>query len=92
MSGNGVDVGAVYQLLATVAAEARETRAEIREILRELDRKVNEGDVATKDDIARLRQTVVEYHSAVIGHSVLISEIDDRLRRVEQHLGFSPAV
>lgn len=43
-----------------------------------------------KDDLARLREVLVDYHSAVIGHGVLISELDDRLRRVEQHLGLAP--
>jgi len=30
------------------------------------------------------------YHLAVIGHGVLISELEGRLRGVEQHLGLSP--
>jgi hypothetical protein len=29
---------------------------------------------------------VVEYHSAVAGHGVLISGLEDRVRRVERHL------
>lgn len=78
MSGNGVDLAAIYQLLGTVAGDVREMR-------RDLARK------ADKDDLARLREALVDYHSAVIGHGVLISELDDRLRRVEQHLGLSPS-
>lgn len=78
MSGNGVDLAAVYQLLGTVAGDVREMR-------RDLARK------ADKDDLARLREALVDYHSAVIGHGVLISELDDRLRRVEQRLGLSPS-
>ena len=83
MSGNGVDLAAVYQLLGTVASDVRELRREVGEMRREVAQK------ADKDDLARLRQAVVEYHSAVIGHGILISELDDRLRRVEQHLGFT---
>jgi hypothetical protein len=35
---------------------------------------------------AGLRRAVVEYHSAVLGHGVLISELEARVRRIEQHL------
>ena|ERR1700722_17252503 len=38
------------------------------------------------DQIVGLRRAVVEYHTSVIGHGVLISELEARLRRVEQHL------
>ncbi len=40
----------------------------------------------TSDQIAGLRRTVVEYHTSVIGHGILISELEARMRRVEQHL------
>lgn len=40
----------------------------------------------TSDQIAGLRRAVIEYHSSVIGHGVLISELEARVRRVEQHL------
>jgi hypothetical protein len=40
----------------------------------------------TSEQIVGLRRAVVEYHSAVLGHGVLISELEARLRRVEQHL------
>jgi hypothetical protein len=38
------------------------------------------------DQIAGLRRAVIEYHSAVIGHGVLISELEARAPRMEQHL------
>ncbi len=40
----------------------------------------------TSDQIAGLRRAVVEYHTSVIGHGILISELEARMRRVEQHL------
>lgn len=61
MSGNGVDLAAISQLLGTVASDVRELRREV----------AGESD---KDDLARLRQALVDYHSAVIGRGVLISE------------------
>jgi hypothetical protein len=29
---------------------------------------------------------VIEYHSAVLGHGMLIGELEVRMRRAEQHL------
>ena len=42
------------------------------------------------EQIVGLRRAVVEYHSSVIGHGMLISDLDARLRRVEQHLDLPP--
>jgi hypothetical protein len=41
----------------------------------------------TSEQIVGLRRAVVEYHSAVFGHGVLISDLEARVRRMEQHLG-----
>ncbi len=38
------------------------------------------------EQVAGLRRAVVEYHTSVIGHGILISELEARVRRVEQHL------
>jgi len=38
-----------------------------------------------------LRQTLTEYHSSVIGHGILISHLEDRVRRIEHHLNLPPA-
>ena len=39
-----------------------------------------------------LRQTVVQYHSSVVGHGFLISDLEARVRRVERHLELPPLV
>jgi hypothetical protein len=44
------------------------------------------------EQIVGPRRAVVEYHSVVIGHGVLISELEPHVRRVEQHLGLPPAL
>ena len=89
MSGNGVDLAAVYQLVAQVAQTVTRhdqvlgsMAAELRDLRRTM---------ATKDDLADLRQAVTQYHASVLGHGILISELDARLRRVEQHLNLPPA-
>ena len=40
--------------------------------------------------INHLNRAVMEYHSSAVGHGVLISEFEERLRRVEQHLKLPP--
>jgi len=44
----------------------------------------------TGEQIAGLRRAVVEYHSAVLGHGVLVSDLEARARRMEQHLDLPP--
>jgi hypothetical protein len=38
------------------------------------------------EQIVGLRRAVVDYHTSVVGHGVIISELEARVRRVEQHL------
>lgn len=45
----------------------------------------------TREQVAGLRQAVTVYHATVVGHGVLISELDERLRRVERRLDMPPA-
>ena len=42
-------------------------------------------------DVSGLRQQVTEYHASVLGHGVLISDLDQRVRRIERHLNLPPA-
>lgn len=41
--------------------------------------------------ISQVLQTVAEYHASVLGHGVLISELEERVRRIEEHLQLPPA-
>ena len=38
-----------------------------------------------------LREAVTSYHASVLGHGILISELDARVRRIEHHLDLPPA-
>jgi ABC-type transporter Mla subunit MlaD len=98
MSGvNGPDIAAVHQLLSevarTVAGHDRKLDgltadvAELRETVVRHDRKLD--DLAA--GLASLREAVTHYHSSVIGHGILLSELDDRVRRIERHLKLEPA-
>ncbi len=91
MSGNGVDLGAIYQLLSQVAeAVTRHDRA-LEALGRDMVAMRGEltemrGIMATKGDLAELRQTITHYHSSIVGHGILISDLEARIRRVEEHL------
>jgi hypothetical protein len=73
---NGPDVAAVYQLLTQVARTVTGH-----------DRKLD--DLAA--GLASLRDAVTHYHSSVLGHGLPISELDERVRRIERHLRIEPA-
>ena len=62
-------------LRADVAADFVDVRKEFVAVRKEMSER-----------ISGLRRAVVEYHSAVLGHGVLISELEGRVRRIEQHL------
>ncbi len=88
------DVATVRAEMATKAelkAEIHSLRADVASDLAAMQAKADAQHKVTRDQIAGLRRAVVEYHSAVIGHGVLISELEARMRRVEQHLNL-PAI
>jgi chromosome segregation ATPase len=70
----------MHSLRADVASDIATLQAEDKKTRKELG-----------DQIVGLRRAVVEYHTSVIGHGVLISELEARVRRVEQHLDL-PAI
>jgi signal transduction histidine kinase len=55
--------------------------------LHDLNAKIDKTRTDLSGQIATLREAVTHYHSSVIGHGVIISELEARMRRVEQHLG-----
>ena len=98
MSGvNGPDIAAVYQLLTQVARtvtghdrkldDLSGEVAGLRQVVAAHDRKLD--DLAA--GLASLRDAVTHYHSSVLGHGMLISELDERVRRIERHLKLQPA-
>ena len=78
-SGNGADVAAVYQLLSQVA-----------QTVAQHSRRFDLLESRVEDGFASLRQTVPQYHASVMGHGTLISELDHRVRRIEEHLHLPP--
>ena len=42
-------------------------------------------------DLAGLRETLTHYHASVLGHGILISELEDHVRCIERHLDLRAA-
>jgi len=81
MSGNGADLGSIYGAIVALGQKLDRQDGRLSRL---------GGDMASlRADLAGLLADVAAYHGSVMGHGVLISELDDRLRRVEQHLGLS---
>ncbi|HVC57227.1 MAG TPA: hypothetical protein VND95_14820 [Stellaceae bacterium] len=95
-SGNGIDIAAVYQLLTEVArtVSGHDRRFEaidrgfeaIDRRFEAIDRKLDDLAVGLSD----LRAAVTNYHGAVLGHGIMLSELDERVRRIERHLKLEP--
>ena len=88
-NGNGVDLGAVYELLSEVAQTVRMHSQEFDRVngrLDGMDRRLDDLAAAVAD----LRSAVTEYHATVVGHGVLYSELEQRVRRIERHLKLEP--
>ncbi len=78
MAGMKADMAGMKADMAT-KSELRSLRADVASDLLAVRKELG-------DQIVGLRRAVVEYHSAVIGHGVIISELEARVRRMEQHL------
>jgi hypothetical protein len=74
-SGNGIDIGSVYQLLSEVAER---TRSHDQQFVR-LNGRLDQITVRLDDleaTAADLRSAVRDYHTTVIGHGVLYGELE----------------
>jgi chromosome segregation ATPase len=76
--------------VGSLRSELHSLRADVASDLIAMQAKSDAEHKATREQIVGLRRAVVEYHSAVFGHGVLISELEARVRRVEPHLDLPP--
>jgi hypothetical protein len=72
--------------IANVREEIADVRSEVHSLRADVASDVIVMRKETSDQIAGLRRAVMEYHTSVIGHGIIISELEARVRRVEQHL------
>ena len=89
----------VLKLLREMRGEVSEMRGELTDVREHMATNLQVASVredmaaAEKrlgERISHLNRAVMEYHSSTIGHGSLISEFEDRLRRVEEHLKIAP--
>jgi hypothetical protein len=67
-------------------ADLHSLRADVASDFLNVQTKAEAEDKNTRDQIVGLRRAVIEYHSAVMGHGILISELEARMRRVGRRL------
>ena len=72
--------------IADLRSEMQSLGADVASDLLGLEAREAAEHKQTREQIVGLRRAVVEYHTSVIGHGVIIGELEARLRRVEQHL------
>ncbi len=86
--------GDIAKLDAKIDDSKAELKAELRSEIKSLRADVASDMLAmekrTQEQIVGLRRTVVAYHSAVVGHGVLIGDLEARVQRVERHLDLPP--
>jgi outer membrane protein TolC len=84
------DVARVDAKVDSVETRLESAKAELRSEILSLRADVAADFIAVRremrEQIVGLSRAVVEYHSAVLGHGVLISELEARVRRIEQYL------
>ena len=76
--------GKVETVKGDLQSEIRSLRADVAADLVVVNARIDTAGKETSEQIAGLRRAVVEYHSAVLGHGVLVSELEARVRRIEQ--------
>jgi hypothetical protein len=77
------EVSAMREVMVTKAemrSEINTLRADVASDMVHLEKRLG-------DQIVGLRRSVMEYHSSVIGHGVLLTELEERVRRLEGRVG-----
>jgi uncharacterized coiled-coil DUF342 family protein len=70
--------------MAELRSEVKSLRADVASDFISLEKRMN-------DQFVTLRRSVMEYHSTAVGHGILYSELDERVRRIEQRLDMEPS-
>jgi hypothetical protein len=79
------DIGDIKVEVQTLKAEMA-TKSDLQPLRADVASDMLTMQKDTREQIVGLRRAVIEYHSAVVGHGVIISELEERVRRLEQHL------
>ncbi|MBI5313699.1 MAG: hypothetical protein HZB28_11415 [Methylocystis sp.] len=80
----------VADVRSELRSEIHSLRADVASDIMNMEKQIKEPEKRLSDQISGLRRSVMEYHSSAIGHGVLITEFEERLRRLEEHVGLTP--
>jgi hypothetical protein len=92
-SGNGVDIGTIYQLLTQMSARMDTMSARFEEFAEAVSRKLADHSRDLDDlkaGMTELRKEVSHYHAAVTSQGIHYSELEGRTLRIERHLKLEP--
>ncbi len=83
------EVSDIRKVMAT-KSDITDVRSEINSLRADVASDMLTLEKRLSDQISGLRRSVMEYHSSQIGHDVLLTEFEERLRRLEEHVGLTP--
>ena len=79
------DVGDIKSEVQTLRTEMA-TKSDLHSLRADVASDMARMQKDTRDQIVGLCRAVVEYLSAVVGRGLIIGELEERVRRLEQHL------
>ncbi len=85
LRGLRADIGDIKSEVRTLKSEIA-TKSDLHSLRADVASDMLTMQKDTREQIVGVRRAVIEYHSAVIGRGLLISELEERVRRLEQHL------
>jgi chromosome segregation ATPase len=84
------DLNSMRSEVGVIKSDMDALRSELKSDMHTLRADVAADILSTRKELGEqimgLRRAIMEYHTSVIGHGSLISELKARVRRVEQHL------
>jgi chromosome segregation ATPase len=86
------EMAAMRDTMATkseLRSEINSLRADVASDLANIEKQLKDQEKRLGDQIGGLRRSVMEYHSSAIGHGVLLTELEERVRRLEQQASLS---
>ncbi len=72
--------------IADVRSEIGSLRADVASDLVRIEANLARVEKRLVEQIAGLRRSVMEYHSSAIGHGVLLTELEERIMRLEDKM------
>lgn len=86
MRGDIADIRTTMATKMATKDDLAQLRSELKSDITDVASDLLSARKELGEQIIGLRRSVVEYHTTVIGHGVIISDLEARLRRVELHL------